>query len=363
MFLPCLPLISTCLNWVVPIIKHSANTRIGCINDKGQLDIIKTKQGVEMAKTEQDYKNLYLMERDQRIAAQQHVLDKSQVLIAINNELQKKVRDLEQHQQWLIQSEKMATLGTLCAGVAHEINNPLAYVVSNVEVLQHSSEGRVALLNQIDLFLKGDLHADDLKSRLIKIDQRHSISAMSDDLPDLLNDTAEGLKRIKHIVRSLLNFAHPGSKDKQDVDIVDAAKNALKLLANQLKRCDVTTHFSDTPMLKCHVDSINQIFVNLIMNAYQACSLNASKAWLIDIYVYATSTHIIIEVKDNGCGMSSDTKAKIYDPFYTTKDVGKGTGMGMTLVYAMVHEHSGTIEINSELNEGALIRCLLPLNM
>ncbi|MBQ4833601.1 GHKL domain-containing protein [Pseudoalteromonas sp. MMG010] len=314
-----------------------------------------------MATNIPDYKTLYLQERDKRIAAQQLVEDKTQVLIAINDELQKKVVALEQHQQWLVQSEKMATLGTLCAGVAHEINNPLSYVMSNIEVIQHTGVSRVALLNAVNDFLHQDMAENELKTILATIDKQHNLHTMSEDLPEQLNEIAEGLKRIKNIVASLLNFAHPGSKDKQLVDITQAANDALKLLNNKIKRCKVSTHFSDVPSIYCHLESINQIFVNLIINAYQACSLNANQEWLIDLCIYANSTHIVIELTDNGCGMSKQTQAKIFDPFYTTKEVGEGTGMGMTLVYAMVNDHGGTIEIKTQLNKGTCICCFLPI--
>ena len=165
-------------------------------------------------------------------------------------------------------------------------------------------------------------------------------------------------------MHDLLNFAHPtSSQDKQLTDITTGANNALRLLSNKLKLCEIKTRFEPLPLIWCNLSSINQIFVNLLMNAWQACELDLEKGCIIEVSIFEQGTNICIEVKDNGCGMSEDTIAHMFDPFYTTKEVGKGTGMGMTLVYAMVNDHGGKIEVNSTLGTGTTIRCLLPLKV
>ena len=309
-----------------------------------------------------NFEHAFLEEKKQRLTAEQLLKDKSCVLVAINNELQKKVADLEHQQKMFIQTEKMATLGTLCAGVAHEINNPLAYAMSNIESLQHVAPTLFAMLKLNDQYLNNDIPETRYKSELALLNRQQHFSWVGSEFLAQINDSLEGLRRIKHIVHNLLNFTHStANQDKQYIDVIEAANNALKLLSNQLKLCEVKTHFDLVPEIFCNLSSINQIFINLLMNARQACELNTTKGSILEVNVFEVTEHICIEVKDNGCGMSEEVQAHMFDPFYTTKDIGEGTGMGMTLVYAMVRDHDGKIEVNSTIGIGTTIRCLLPL--
>ncbi|GAB0108770.1 sensor histidine kinase [Pseudoalteromonas distincta] len=306
----------------------------------------------------------FLNERKRRLAAEQLLKDKSSVLVAVNDELQKKVADLERQQTLSVQTEKMATLGTLCAGVAHEINNPLAYAMSNLESLHHTSPLLILLLKLNEQYLNNKIKESHFKHELDILNLKHPFSWVYHNFPGQINDSLEGLKRIKQIVHNLLNFAHPTSKqDKQLTDITIAANNALKLLSSKLKLCEIKTRFEPLPLIVCNLSSINQIFVNLLMNAWQACEVGLERKCIIEMNIFEIGKNICIEIKDNGCGMSEYTIKHIFDPFYTTKEVGQGTGMGMTLVYAMVRDHSGKIEVNSTLGTGTTISCLLPLKV
>ncbi|TMP07614.1 histidine kinase [Pseudoalteromonas sp. S3178] len=309
-----------------------------------------------------DFELAFLNEQKLRLAAEQLLKDKSDVLVAINNELQKKVADLERQQALFVQTEKMATLGTLSAGIAHEINNPLAYATSNMESIQHAIPLLVTLLKLNEQYLNTEIKETHFKHELDILNLQYPYAWLYNNLPGQVNDSVEGLKRIKQIVHNLLDFAHPTfQQDEQLTDITVAANNALKLLSNKLKLCEIKTRFESLPLIWCNLSSINQIFVNLLMNAWQACEYNLEKGCIIEVNLYEADSNICIEIKDNGCGMSEHTIEHIFDPFYTTKEVGKGTGMGMTLVYAMMRDHGGKIEINSVLETGTTIRCLFPL--
>ena len=311
-----------------------------------------------------NFERAFLNEQKLRLAAEQLLKDKSTVLVAINNELQKKVADLEHQQMLFVQTEKMATLGTLCAGVAHEINTPLAYAMSNIESLQNSTPLLITLLKLNEQYLNNEIKESRFKHEIDILNLQYPYAWLYNNLQGQVNDSVEGLKRIKQIVHDLLNFAHPSSsQDKQLTDVTTGANNALRLLSNKLKLCEIKTRFEPLPLIWCNLSSINQIFVNLLMNAWQACELDLEKGCIIEVNIFELDTNICIEVKDNGCGMSEDTIAHMFDPFYTTKEVGKGTGMGMTLVYAMVSDHGGKIEVNSILGTGTTIRCLLPLKV
>lgn len=314
-----------------------------------------------MPSNNDEYKQAYLRERAARIQAEQLIEDKSRVLFALNEELVKKVADFEHQQQLFIQAEKMATLGTLSAGIAHEINNPLAYAMSNLECLQSTrlTVDKLLLLNE--RFTSGKLSAAQLKDTLLQLQKAQSFTAMSNEIQELVDDSREGLRRINAIVRNLLNFARPKDNEKQLADMTDAVKNAIKLLSNQLSNCEVNCHYQALPMAWCNLAAINQVMVNLLINAKHACDELSDTQAKITVTVAFTEQQICITVSDNGCGMSEHVKAHLFDPFFTTKPVGTGTGMGMTLVYAMVHDHQGTIEIDSQQGQGTQIHCFFPI--
>lgn len=314
-----------------------------------------------MTTSYEEYQQAYWRERTARLQAEQLIEDKSRVLYALNQELVKKVADLEHQQQLLIQAEKMATLGTLSAGIAHEINNPLAYAMSNLECLQGTRLTVEKLLLLNEQFVSGESTAAELKTALRQLQKPQSFIDMNTDIQQLLEDSSEGLRRIDSIVRNLLNFARPSDIEKQLADMADSVKNAIKLLKNQLNNCKVTTDINALPLTWCNLATINQVIVNLLINAKHACDSLPKNKGHIHVFTGLENDKIVITVSDNGCGMNEDVKAQVFNPFFTTKPVGTGTGMGMSLVYTMVTDHQGTIEIHSKEQEGTKVSCFFPV--
>ena len=308
-----------------------------------------------------DYKQAYLREQSARLQAEQLIEDKSRVLLALNEELEKKVAALEHQQALFIHAEKMATLGTLSAGIAHEINNPLAYAMSNLESLQYTNQSVFKLLELSQKWVQGEVSEQEFRDQVVQMSEIQPFDIINQDIVELVDDSVEGLRRINQIVRNLLNFARPSDNEKILVDMTDGVNNALKLLNNQLKGVEVVAKFEPIPLTYCNLSAINQVVVNLLINAKHACENLILKNGRIDIEVTFSTPHIIIGVADNGCGMSEEVKGRIFDPFFTTKSVGKGTGMGMPLVYSMVSDHQGTIDISSHVNQGTYVRCLFPV--
>jgi len=308
-----------------------------------------------------DFEQAYHQERAARLKAEQLIEDKSQVLYALNQELVKKVADLEVQQQLFIQAEKMSTLGTLAAGIAHEINNPLAYVMSNNEYLLQTrlTIDKILLLNE--QFVSGKLEQETLKSALKKLRTSQSFIEIGAEIKELIEDSDEGLRRINTIVSNLLDFSRPSNNEKELSDMSDGVKNALKLLKNQLNNYNITTSISTLPQSMCNLSTINQVVVNLLINAKHACDAVGERDGHIHVHTGFENEKIVISVTDNGCGMSDDVKAQIFNPFFTTKAVGTGTGMGMSLVYTMVTDHLGTIDIDSTENQGTKVSCFFPV--
>ncbi|KTF16975.1 sensor histidine kinase [Pseudoalteromonas sp. H105] len=308
-----------------------------------------------------DFEQAYYQERAARIKAEQLIQDKSQVLYALNQELVKKVADLELHEQLFIQADKMSTLGTLSAGIAHEINNPLAYVMSNNEYLLKTrlTIDKVLLLNE--RFVSGKMGAEALKSALKELRTAQSFIEIGAEIQELIEDSDEGLRRINSTVRNLLDFSRPANNEKELSDMTDGVRNALKLLKNQLVSYNITTNITTLPLSMCNLSTINQVVVNLLINAKHACDAVDEREGHIHVYTGFENEKIVISVTDNGCGMSDDVKTQIFNPFFTTKAVGTGTGMGMSLVYTMVTDHLGTIDIDSTEYEGTKVSCFFPV--
>lgn len=314
-----------------------------------------------MAEDDYNYKKAYLREKSARDQLETLLEDKTRALFIANQELEEKLETVKNQQITLMQSEKMATLGTLSAGMAHEINNPLAYITSNVESIKFIKPVLVSLMTAAQQFVDKSISVTQLESILVQLNRENDLSFIVDDIDDLVDDTQEGLERIAHIVSNLVDFASLKDNVTTMADITESLNGTLKLLENQLGTCAIELHIEKLPLTQCNISSMKQVFVNLLINAKHACDDLHEQQGKIAIKLFANKGNIYIEVADNGCGMDADTLKQMFDPFFTTKPVGQGTGMGMAIVYNVLKEHNGTIEVESEVGKGSLIRCLIPI--
>lgn len=314
-----------------------------------------------MAEDDYNYKKAYLREKSARDQLETLLEDKTRALFIVNQELEEKLETVKNQQITLMQSEKMATLGTLSAGMAHEINNPLAYITSNVESIKFIKPLLVSLMTAAQQFVDKSISVSQLESILVQLNQENDLSFIVDDIDDLVDDTQEGLERIAHIVSNLVDFASLKDNVTAMADITESLNGTLKLLDNQLGACAIELHIEKLPLTQCNISSMKQVFVNLLINAKHACDDLYDQQGKIIVKLFADKNNIYIEVADNGCGMDADTLKQMFDPFFTTKPVGQGTGMGMAMVYNILKEHNGTIEVESEVGMGSLIRCVIPI--
>lgn len=267
-------------------------------------------------------------------------------------------KKLEAAQNQLLQSEKMAAIGQLAAGVAHEINNPIGFVNSNLQSLQDYNNKLLKLLNFYQKLTHkiGSAPYFTLEQDMLK---RYQFEFICSDLPDLIRESIEGLDRVAVIVKSLKSFSHVDSSEWQYANVIEGIENTLKIAANQIKyKAVVLRNFQDNlPELYCQPMQLNQVFLNLLANAAQAIEERGE----ISIDVSASDAEFIIVIRDTGSGIAASDLRKIFEPFYTTKPVGTGTGLGLSLSYSIVQKHKGEIKVSSLLGEGTAFTVILPI--
>ena len=273
--------------------------------------------------------------------------------------------ELRESQAQLVQSEKMASLGQMVAGVAHEINTPLGYARSNAEIVRSSltdiRELCTAQDRALGLMTAANASDEEVAQALAEADQRRqstNAAEMMDDLHNLLQDTDHGLAQIADLVSSLKDFSRVDRSRADLFDISAGIESALKIVNSQIKnRVAVERVFGETPQIECSPSKLNQVFLNLFNNAAQAIQGEG----VITVLTGTEAGGVFIKITDTGSGMSEDTKKRIFEPFFTTKPVGQGTGLGLSIVFRIIEEHSGRIEVDSTVGVGSSFTIHLPL--
>jgi two-component system NtrC family sensor kinase len=274
---------------------------------------------------------------------------------------------LEDAHLQLLQSEKMSAIGQLAAGVAHELNNPIGFVYSNLGTLGE----------YVDDLLAIDAAYSGIETRLpalaagSALDEVRRLKAASDhaylveDLPKLIRESKEGLERVRKIVLDLRDFSRVGESEWQWADLEQGLESTINIVWNELKyKADVERHYTPLPMIRCLASQLNQVFMNLLVNAAQAIEAHGT-------IVIRTGTDpddagslasVWVEIEDSGRGMSPEVQKRLFEPFYTTKAVGKGTGLGLSIAFGIIVKHDGRIDFRSELGRGTTFRITLPID-
>ncbi|MGV8922414.1 MAG: ATP-binding protein [Thermomonas sp.] len=275
-----------------------------------------------------------------------------------HGELERTSRRLAGAQEQLLQSEKMASIGQLAAGVAHEINNPIGYVHSNLGTLKDYIG---ALLGLIESY-EAALHAADpvaQREHLHAKRERLDIDFIIGDLPKLLEESREGIERVTKIVQDLKEFSHVGRDEAmRPVDLHKGLESTLNIVWNDLKyKVRLEKNYGKLPLVECRQSEINQVLMNLLINAGHAIENRGS----IIITTGAESGEAWISIADTGCGIAPDVLQRIFEPFYTTKPIGRGTGLGLAIAYSIAANHHGRIEVTSSPGAGSAFRLVLPV--
>jgi signal transduction histidine kinase len=285
---------------------------------------------------------------------------RTKMLADKNAQLQQTNLDLQRAQAQLAQAEKMSSIGQLAAGVAHEINNPIGFVNSNLSSLKDYLATYKLLTTQLQDYL-------DCKDAFERRDKAHvlkdfmleeDIHFISSDVGELITESIDGLTRVKDIVQSLKQFSRADSDEMHLIDINACIDTTLKMVSNELKyHCNITTQFAELPKINANMGKLTQVLTNLLVNAGHAIEGNGE----IKISTQLIGEHIAIAVQDSGRGIEEAHINQLFDPFFTTKKESEGTGLGLAISYGIVQEHGGEIKVDSKINKGTTFTVVLPL--
>lgn len=302
---------------------------------------------------------------EQNIQLEKKVHERTADLENRNTELHTAMNDLRMTQQQLVESEKLASIGQMTAGIAHEINNPINFVQSNVGPLKRDIDEILELLSQLaHIDENKDLleQVNHLKSQYIKLD----VDYLKKEIEQLLNGIEDGSKRTAEIVKGLRVFSRMDRKELVSADINECLHSTLVVMKN-ITKAEVTLNVElgqNIPRIKCYPGKLSQVFMNLVTNAVQATRLPGRQPIdrVINVRSYLNENKICVEVQDNGNGIPMEIQEKIFEPFFTTKDVGEGTGLGLGIVAGIIGEHSGQLTFTSIANEGTTFLITLPID-
>jgi signal transduction histidine kinase len=272
--------------------------------------------------------------------------------------VEERTRELQKAHALLLQSEKMALVGQIAAGVAHEINNPLGFISCNLESLRKFSEKILVFLALQSESIAQYCPVEEL-TRIDELRTKAHINRIAEEIPEMVTESLEGVGRIKEIVSNLKGFARVDDKEFVSTSVNETIKKALNIVRNELKYvATIDTDFGDIAPLKCLPNQLAQVFMNLLVNAAQAIEGHGD----IRIRTWQDDGNVFASISDSGCGIPDEVKGRIFEPFFTTKEVGKGTGLGLPICYDIIHKHSGEILVSSIVGTGTVFTVRLPLD-
>lgn len=272
------------------------------------------------------------------------------------DELELRRRELESLQAKLVHSEKMASLGQLAAGVAHELNNPAGFILGNMELLKDCAAGLERLLK----FYEGASLSQQESARAASIKDEIYYESMLEDLRSITADCYDGAERIRDVVQNLRTFSRLDEAEFKKVDIHEGLDATLRLLSRYFASGQIKLErdYTDLPQVDCYAGQLNQVWMNLIANAAQAFK----DGGVVKISTRRQGESVAVEIRDNGCGIPVEKLSKIFDPFYTTKPIGEGTGLGLSVTYSIIERHQGSIEVRSHPDFGTVFTVIIPIN-
>lgn len=321
-----------------------------------KINILKKEKEAEQAE------RLRVLRENENLIREQNTILEEKVK-SRTEELELALKNLQNTQSQLVNQEKMASLGQLTAGIAHEINNPINFVSSNITPLKRDIKD---ILEIIDFYRdSGEKEfSPETKKEAKKLEDDLELEYVLDEVDQLLKGMEDGAKRTVEIVKGLRLFSRVDEQDVKKVDIHDGINSTLILLNSSIPgKIRILREFGELPMVECLAGKINQVFMNILNNAVHALSdnLDSINDPRILIKTKAFTDHVLIEIEDNGPGMPEHVKHRIFEPFFTTKPVGRGTGLGLSIVYSIIENHKGTLAVETEEGKGTTFIITLPI--
>ncbi|MEZ4721670.1 MAG: 7TM diverse intracellular signaling domain-containing protein [Flavobacteriales bacterium] len=324
-----------------------------------RINVLKDESEIAQKRELEAVKEKEKLVSEQNIVLEQKVAERTSELRSANDQLNKTLHELKQAQVQLVNAEKMASLGQLTAGIAHEINNPINFVAASVAPLKQDVQDLRSVLSEYESAI-AQSDESSLKNRLDAFKKQMDFDFTMNEIDELLNGVEEGARRTAEIVQGLKNFSRLDESESKLADVNECLDSTLIVIQNILKdKINVIKKYdSNIQPIECYPGKLNQLFSNIIVNAAQA--LRGTPDATIVIRTMDAGTNIEISIEDNGPGIPDEIKNRIFEPFFTTKDVGEGTGLGLSIAYSIVELHKGVIDLISEAGKGTTFKITIP---
>lgn len=329
-----------------------------------RINVLKKEKEASQARAINQMRRNQIMINEQNKLLEEKVKQRTAELEEINQELSSTIQNLKTTQTQLVDAEKMASLGQLTAGIAHEINNPINFVSSNIEPLQQDfTDLKTVLMAYRELHEQSEEAREKLQE-VQALEEELDIDYALHEIDELLKGIKEGANRTIDIVKSLRIFSRSEEKGIKAANLNEGLQSTLTILKSQMKNIELVFEPSDLPMVYGQIGRLNQVFMNVITNAIQAINqrYQGKPGGRLTVKSLHQNDEVVIQIGDNGDGIPDHVIKKIFEPFFTTKDVGQGTGLGLSISYGIIEDHRGTIEVESEKGKGSNFVLHIPVN-